>query len=117
MNYLETIALRSQRKNSGMTQDDVAALIGALSASQVSRHESGEREPDLRTALSYRIIFDAPIKHLLPKLYHDIAAEIDVRAGALLERLKESGEGLHAGHRIEQLRQIISRIRLFELDL
>src|SRR5208337_318300 len=117
MNYLEIIALRSKRKNSGLTQDDVAALIGALSASQVSRHESGEREPDLRTALSYRIIFDAPIKHLLPKLYRDIAAEIDMRASALLERLKESGEGLHVGHRVEQLRQIVGRIRLFELDV
>ena len=117
MNYLEIIALRSKRKNSGLTQDDVAALIGALSASQVSRHESGEREPELRTALAYRIIFDAPIKHLLPKLYRDIAAEVDMRAGALMERLKESGEGLHAGHRIEQLRQMVSRIRSFELDL
>jgi len=98
-------------------QDDIASLIGALSASQVSRHESGEREPDLRTALSYRLIYDAPIKHLLPKLYRDIATEIDMRAGALLERLTESGEGLHLGHRVEQLRQLVSRIRLFELDL
>ena len=114
---METIALRSKRKNSGLKQDDIAALIGALSASQVSRHESGEREPDLRAALSYRIIYDAPIKHLLPKLYRDIAAEIDLRAGALMERLKESGEGLHIGHRIEHLRQMVSRIRLFELDV
>jgi len=117
MNYLEIIALRSKRKNSGLTQDDIAALIGVLSASQVSRHESGEREPDLRTALAYRIIFDAPIKHLLPKLYRDVAAEIDMRAGALMERLKEGGEGLHIGHRVEQLRQMVSRIRLFELDV
>ncbi len=117
MFYEETVALRSQRKNSGLTQDDVAALIGALSASQVSRHESGEREPDLRTALAYRLIFDAPVKHLLPKLYKDIAAQIDTRANALLERLKDSGEGLHAGHRVDQLRQIIGRIRLFELDV
>ena len=83
--------------------------------SRGTKAASGSR--NLRTALAYRIIFDAPIKHLLPKLYRDIAAEIDMRAGALMERLKESGEGLHAGHRIEQLRQMVSRIRLFELDL
>ena len=117
MFYAESIALRSHRKRSGLTQEDIAALIGAQSASQVSRHENGEREPDLRTALVYRIIFDAPIAHLLPKLYRDIAREVDMQAAALAERLKETADGLHAGHRIEQLHQMIGRIRLFELDV
>ena len=116
MFYAETIALRSQRKHSGLTQEDVAELLGAQSASQVSRHESGEREPDLRTALAYRIIFDAPIKHMLPKLYRDIAQQVDVRASALAERLKESEDGLHVAHRVEHLHRMIGRIRLFELD-
>ena len=108
MNYIDNFALRSQRKNSGLTQEDIAALIGALSASQVSRHESGEREPDLRTALAYRIIFDAPIKHLLPKLYRDIAQRFTREQRRLAERLKESTDGLHVMHRVEHLRQMVA---------
>lgn len=117
MFYVETVALRSQRRQSGLTQEDLADLVGVLSASQISRHESGEREPDLRSALAYRIIYDVPIKHLLPKLYRSIAAEVDQRASALAEKLRESGDGLHVAHRVEYLHQLIGRIRLFELDV
>ena len=117
MYYFDNFALRSHRKNSGLTQEDVAVLIGVQSPSQVSRHENGEREPDLRMALAYRILFDAPIKHLLPKLYRDIAQQVHTRAEALAERLKESTEGLHVMHRVEHLRQMAGRISLFELDV
>ncbi len=68
-------------------------------------------------ALSYRIVFDAPMKHLLPLLYRDLAQEVHMRAGALAERLKESAGGLHIAHRIEHLQKMIGHIRLFELDL
>ncbi len=117
LNYIENIALRSHRRRSGFTQEDLAALIGAQSASQVSRHESGEREPDLRTALAYRIVFDAPIAHLLPKLNREVAQEVDTRATALAERLKASNDGLHTAHRVEHLHQMIGRVRLFEIDV
>ena len=117
MYSIDNFALRSHRKNSGLTQEDVAALIGAQSPSQVSRHENGEREPDLRTALAYRIVFDAPIKYLLPKLYQDIAQEVHTRAQALAERLNESTDGLHVMHRVDHLRQMTARISLYELDL
>ena len=93
MHYIDNFALRSHRKNSGLTQEDVAVLIGVQSPSQVSRHENGEREPDLRMALAYRILFDAPIKHLLPKLYRDIAQEVHTRAEALAERLERQRRG------------------------
>lgn len=117
MDYIDHYALRSHRKNSGLSQEDVATLIGVQSPSQVSRHENGEREPDLRMALSYRIVFDAPVKHLLPLLYRDVAQEVNMRAGVLTERLKETAEGLHVAHRLEYLQKMIGRIRLFELDL
>ena len=117
MYYIDDIALRSYRKRSGLTQEDVAALIGAQSASQVSRHENGEREPDLKTTLAYRIVFDAPVRQLLPKLYRDLAQEVDLRAAALAERLKVSNDGLHTAHRIDHLQQMSARIRLFEIDV
>ena len=44
MEYIDNYALRSHRKRSGLTQEDVAVLIGAQSPSQVSRQENGERD-------------------------------------------------------------------------
>ena len=117
MEYIDNYALRSHRKRSGLIQEDVAVLIGARSPSQVSRQENGEREPDLHAALAYVIIYDAPIRHILPKLHRDIAQKVHARAEALAERLKESGDGLHVTHRVEHLRQMAGRISLFELDV
>jgi transcriptional regulator with XRE-family HTH domain len=117
MEYLDHYALRSHRKRSGLTQEDVAVLIGARSPSQVSRQESGEREPDLHAALAYHIIYDAPMRHLLPKPYRDIAQQVHTRAEALAARLKEQPDGLHLGHRIEHLRQMAGRISLFDLEV
>jgi transcriptional regulator with XRE-family HTH domain len=117
MEYIDHYALRSHRKRSGLTQEDVAFLIGAQSPSQVSRHENGEREPDLRAALAYHIIYDAPMRHLLPKPYRDIARHVYARAEAFAERLKESGDGLHATHRVEHLREMAGRISLFDLEV
>jgi transcriptional regulator with XRE-family HTH domain len=112
MNYVESIALKSHRKRSGFTQEDVAILIGVQSASQVSRHESGEREPDLRAAIAYRIVLDAPFAHLLPKLFREIAKEVEARASQLAGQLAKKESGLHQAERLELLRQLTARIAM-----
>ena len=114
MNYVENIALKSHRKRSGLTQEDVATLIGAQSPSQVSRHESGEREPDLGTAIAYRIVLDAPTAHLLPRLFRQIAEKVDERAAKLASQLAMEG-GMHQDERLELLRQLRARIRIYHL--
>jgi transcriptional regulator with XRE-family HTH domain len=116
MNYVENIALKSHRKRSGLTQEDVAILIGAQSASQVSRHESGEREPDLGTAIAYRIVLDAPMAHLMPRLFRQIAQKVDERAAKLASQLAQEG-GMHQSERLELLRQLAARIALYHLAL
>ena len=116
MNYVENIALKSHRKRSGLTQEDVAILIGAQSASQVSRHESGEREPDLGTAIAYRIVLDAPMAHLMPRLFRQIAEKVDERAAKLASRLAQEG-GMHQCQRLELLRQLAARIAIYHLAL
>ncbi len=116
MNYVESIALKSHRKRSGLVQEDVAILIGAQSASQVSRHESNEREPDLRSALAYSIIFDAPIRQLLPKLFCEIAGEVHGRATQLAGQLASMDDGFRQAYRLELLRRVTARIEMFDLS-
>jgi len=113
MSYIEDIALKSHRKRSGLTQEDVAILIGAHSASQVSRHESNERQPDLRTAIAYAIIFDASLRQLLPKLFREIAGEVHGRATRLAGQLASSDDRLHQSYRLELLSQVTASIEMF----
>ncbi len=117
MSYVESIALKSHRKRSGLIQEDVAILIGAQSASQVSRHESNEREPDLPTVIAYCIVFDASIRRLLPKLFREIANEVNGRATQLAGQLASMEDGLHPAYRLELLRRITARIEMFDFTV
>ena len=56
--------LRTFRKRSGLSQDDVAFLLGVQSGAEVSRHETFKRVPTLKTALSYEAIFGVPVREL-----------------------------------------------------
>jgi transcriptional regulator with XRE-family HTH domain len=114
MSYVESIALKSHRKRVGLIQEDMAILIGVQSASQVSRHESSEREPDLRTAIAYSIVFDVSLRELLPKLFREIAGEVNARANRLISEIGSSDDKLHQDHRLEVLRRVSARIEMYE---
>jgi transcriptional regulator with XRE-family HTH domain len=116
MPYVESIALKSHRKRVGLIQEDMAVLIGVQSASQVSRHESSEREPDLRTAIAYSIVFDVSLRELLPKLHREIAGEVNARATKLISEVGSSKDILHQSYRLEALRRVTARIEMYEFS-
>src|SRR4051794_13547660 len=64
--------LRSNRKRSGLSQDEVAFLLGAQSGAKVCRNERFVREPSLATALAYQAIFQRPASELFGGLYEEI---------------------------------------------
>lgn len=101
--------LRSCRRSTGLTQDDVAFLIGVRVASQVSRHESGEREPDLRLTLAYKLVFDASAQELLPDIFFIVAQQVRSRAEARLAEL-DVDDGQRTSCRTAHLRQLVARI-------
>lgn len=106
--------LRSWRRRTGLTQDDVAFLIGVRVASQVSRHESGERVPELRAVFGYKVVFGAGAQELLPRLYLDVAQQVADRAQKLLTELAENGEGQRSACRADHLRRLIDRIEALQ---
>jgi DNA-binding XRE family transcriptional regulator len=108
--HLHISAFRSWRRRSGLTQDDVAFLVGLRAASQVSRHESGDREPDLRLALGYKLVFDATVHELLPRIYFDVAASIGKRAQMLLERERTMPDTQRSTCKAEHLQKLIERV-------
>lgn len=79
--------LRAARLRTGLSRGDVARLIGK-SRSVLSSYERGEREPDLKTAMSLSTLYDLPPERLFPQ-----------RVGALNRRLKERKKVLVAWRR------------------
>lgn len=71
----------------GLSQKDVAFILGYLSGTKISRHERYLREPCLRTALAYEALFQVPMRELFAGIYEEVAAEVEGRARQLAERL------------------------------
>lgn len=88
----ETIAcrLRTLRQRSGLTEHELAELLGSIAAVQVSRHERSATVPNLLTALGYQIIFRAAVAELFPGLYQTIEAGIEERLAKLEAELHQS---------------------------
>ena len=83
-NYLKT-----NRKRSFLTQEEVAFLLGAMGidrANKVLRDETSDRVPSLKAALAYELIYDKPVAELFAGLRAGIAKEVTSRAKILRHR-------------------------------
>jgi len=79
--------LRTYRKRSGFSQDEVAFLLGSASGQRVSRYECRARRPTLETALAFEAIFQTPVKQLFAGLYQKVEKDTIARARVLTEKL------------------------------
>jgi DNA-binding XRE family transcriptional regulator len=80
--------LRVHRKKWGLSQDELAALIGTRSGATVSRLESLRRHPNLRTAFAVQIIFGEPLDKLFPRTFEQVEDALMRRANTLHETLQ-----------------------------
>lgn len=76
--------LRSERRRAGLSQRDVAALLGDKTVSKISRYERRRRLPPLRMALAYEAILGKPVSQLFGGTYAPIRAAVTRRAKHLL---------------------------------
>lgn len=96
--------LRTHRKRAGLTQDELALLLGCKSGTKVSRYERLTREPNLETAFACQAIFGVPAHELFPGIYQNVEQIIKKRA----ELLKEKLGGTNAA--VEYKRQALNAI-------
>ncbi len=83
-NYLKTY-----RKQSGLTQREVAFLLGCEDGAQVSRYEKCHRVPPLYTALACEAVFGAPTADLFAGMREAVEREIKKRLEKLGTSLAE----------------------------
>lgn len=75
------------RMGTGLTQDEVAFLLGSGDGTAVSHYESFRRLPTLRTALAYMAIHRSRVEELFPGEYYEVVALVLDRARRLREAL------------------------------
>ena len=98
--------LKQERRRSGLTQADVAALLGLMSHSNVKGYERGRHLPSLRTALSYQAIFGKPVAELFGGVFAGIMEAVAVRAKTRQAHVSTLAESARTLRRKRSLRQI-----------
>src|SRR5215468_2831553 len=91
-NYLKTY-----RKQSGLSQREVAFLLGWKHGEQLARYEKRRRLPTLPIALAYQALFKTPATELFAGANDSIVREIEDRIETLIAELeRKSGQGKDA---------------------
>ena len=84
--------LRTCRRTSGLTQQELAFLLGLASRSTVSRYERTGEIPSARLLIACEVVFRRHASELFPDLYERVNEEVVRRGNALFDEL-EAKEG------------------------
>ena len=98
--------LRANRKRLGLSQDEVAFLLGTQSGAKVCRYERFKRAPALETAFAFEAIFRRPARELFCGLYQKIEQEVAARAKTLTYRTKYQRSNRQTAHKRQTLMDI-----------
>jgi transcriptional regulator with XRE-family HTH domain len=113
MNNPYTSTLRHLRRSAGLTQDDVARILGTGGRSYVAMLESGDRVPHVRDTLLLAMLFGTSEADLFPHIYSITRETFQSNARALIEdALKEEG-GVNS-ERLRFLREAMTSVQLSE---
>jgi DNA-binding XRE family transcriptional regulator len=96
--------LRSSRRGTGLSQDEMAYLLGVRAGAIASRYERFKRRPALETALAYEAIFRTPVRELFAGIYEKAERSAARRACLLRKRL------LTAGHYAEAKLKLLNAL-------
>lgn len=99
--------LRTHRRRSGLTQAELASLLGASAGTKISRYESFARFPSVVTVLAYEIIFNQPVSELFAGVYDDVLRDVRGRAAQLAETLSAGPADIQTNRKLALLRNII----------
>jgi DNA-binding XRE family transcriptional regulator len=79
--------LRMYRKRSGLSQAEIASVLGCEDGAVVSRHETSRVFPPLPLALAYEVIFLVPTAQLFKGLHEAVGQNIEARLTKLVTEL------------------------------
>lgn len=101
-----TTYLRMYRRRTGLSQDDVAYLLGVVKGSTISRHESAKRIPLLETTLAYQVILGVSVSDLYEGELRRVEKGVRLRARGLRLFLERHPQCPDLHRRIAYIRRI-----------
>lgn len=103
--------LRFLRRKSGLSQRELALILGSVTASQISRHERSIAPPSLLTAFGYQAVFRMSLSDIFPGLYHAVEDVIEERVNRFGSELNNStAKGRAAAPIARQLEWLYERM-------
>lgn len=103
--------LLANRKRLALSQEEVGFLLGVKGEGKgikVSRDENFVREPNLKTALAYGVIYQKPAHELFAGLYQEMERDVAARAKILTYRKDKKSNDLTA-HKRQMLSDLAAR--------
>lgn len=100
--------LRTYRRRAGLSQDEVALLLGWASGVHVSEYERYARRPTLETVFFYEVVFGVPASELFRGVFQKVEKETRKRAQTLAEELRKAKPGRTISRKLSILEAIIS---------
>jgi transcriptional regulator with XRE-family HTH domain len=98
--------LRTYRRRSGLTQSEVAFLLGCKDGTIVSRYERGAREPRVKTLLTFEVVLATTSRNLFAGIYQKAEAKVARRAKLLARRLRKTTLDRRTLRKLAALRSI-----------
>jgi transcriptional regulator with XRE-family HTH domain len=100
--------LRTYRKRAGLSQDEVAFLLGVAYGTKVSRYERRSRQPGLMTVFAYEVLFRVTPRELFGDLFRKVETKTLRRARALVRKLGRAACDPLTARKLNLLRAITS---------
>ena len=102
--------LRFLRRKSGLSQGELAKILGSVTVGQISRHERSISAPNLLAAFGYQVVFRQPVSDIFPGLYHAVEAGVEQRLAEFESELGSSeAKGRDAARIARQLEWLWER--------
>jgi transcriptional regulator with XRE-family HTH domain len=110
VNELSSNQLRAHRKRSGLSQHEVAAILGCEDGGAISRYERSHNLPPLPLAVGYEVMFLVPVSQLFSGLLEAVEQATEDRLSKLeVELGNRSGIGHQAAITAKKLQWLMER--------
>ena len=100
--------LRTYRKRAGLSQVEMAYLLGCRSGAKVSRYERFARQPSLQAVFAYEVVFGVPARELFGGVFQQVEGATLRRAQSLVRKLKATKPDSIAARKLKVLRSATS---------
>ncbi|MEM8484446.1 MAG: helix-turn-helix transcriptional regulator [Bacteroidota bacterium] len=102
--------LRTFRKRSGLSQAEVAFLLGCEHGTKISRYERQQRIPNLKTVLALEVVYKTMSKHLFEGVYHEIEYQVKERVAILHKQITKKETTPTTLHKLRSLKELLDEL-------